>query len=251
MLNYAKPTWLTVPPSLAVILGASPSGSEPAQSVSGINCSIALVQPLRLSQVFLVALSWDSYELAQSNPSLLEDWFCSDEHILRQSTTYSFIHELQTLRYRLIMVEPVLQGYASAGHTKFLVSMQDDNSHDSSSSQASECGIDSDKEGIEIDESFLAGSVLRSISSHSPAVSPRAITREDPMRGEAFGHDSSLTALAELSFCCKPWHEPVVSHTEDHTVYVRTSDLGRVGLLNGDWVGDSRKTLHKLSLTIS
>lgn len=216
------------------MLGSLPTGSD-AKTESSLKCSIAIVKPVQLSQLFLVALSWESYHLAQSTPSTLEDLFCSDKHILRQNTTYSFLRESKEFKYRLIMTEPVLQGYASSGNTRFFVSMQDSGSHDSGSSSASESSAESDKEGIEIDESFLAGSVLRSISNHSPAASPRAVTHEDPIRSATYNHDS-LTSLTELSFRCIPCNEPIMISTDDHTVYIRTYDLGRVGLLNGEWV---------------
>jgi peroxin-6 len=201
--------------------------------LSTIECAVAIVKPVQLTQIFLVALSLESYELTQSDPSVLENWFVSGEPILRQSATYSFSrhwntsHSLKSFQYRLVMVEPVSQGYASAGNTKFLISMQVDQdnsgiySHDYNSSHSSELGIEIDKEGIEIDESFLAGSVLRSTSCHSRATSPHEI-------------------IPELSFLSKSWNGLVMSHMEDYTVHVRTFDLGRVGLLNGDWVRNSR-----------
>jgi peroxin-6 len=196
----------------------------------------------------LVALTTASYELTCVNSSLFEDWFCTGEPILRQYTTYTFAKDTtqatDPFQFHILMVEPVLQGYASVGNTKFFVSMQGDQNnswiHSSDRRSTSEPGIDSDKEGIEIDESFLAGSVLHTMSNPSPAASPRASVSEDVsgVLPNCSG-DSPLASLTELLFSCESWYGPTLPSAEDHTVHIRTFDLGRTGLLDGDWVRSS------------
>src|SRR5262249_3244518 len=104
------------------------------------------------------------------------------------------------LEYRIDMLEPVLQGYAKAGTTRFCVL---------SPTESPQVVEDKD-DLIEIDEDFLANSVLQ------PTLRP-----------------SSIDASSEVSFQVRELIEPVSE--DDSLCYVRTSDLGRIGLLDGDW----------------
>ncbi|KAJ6547239.1 AAA-domain-containing protein [Mycena capillaripes] len=109
------------------------------------------------------------------------------------------------LQYRLDMLEPVMQGYAQKGETKIILTLDIASQHDVA-------GSDSDAEGFEIDEDFLAPATLSSSS--------QAQTNESK----------------PIVFECQPLAESKSQPYEDCTLYLRTSDLGRVGGLNGDWI---------------
>jgi hypothetical protein len=67
----------------------------------------------------------------------LETWLSNEYIILRQGTIYAFDSEIlptngrvtaespASYHYRLDMTEPVLQGYARVGHTRFYVILVD------------------------------------------------------------------------------------------------------------------------------
>jgi hypothetical protein len=112
------------------------------------------------------------------------------------------------LQYRLDMLEPVMQGYARKGETKFILTLD-------IAPQYDEAGCDSDVEGFEIDEDFLAPVMLS--SSSQAIMSP---TNENK----------------PVAFECQALAESKSDLYEDCTLYLRTTDLGRVGGLNGDWV---------------
>lgn len=108
-------------------------------------------------------------------------------------------------QYRLDMLEPVMQGYAQRGETKIILTVD-------TSLQQREADYDSEPEGFEIDEHFLA-----------PAAPSLAIV-------------SQSSENKPLSFECQALEESGSQLYEDCTLYLRTTDLGRVGGLNGDWV---------------
>ncbi|KAJ6611778.1 P-loop containing nucleoside triphosphate hydrolase protein [Mycena sp. CBHHK59/15] len=103
------------------------------------------------------------------------------------------------------MLEPVMQGYALKGETKFIMTL-------GISPQQCEADSDSDPEGFEIDEQFLAPPVLLPPS-------------------QAAGKDH----MSQTGFQCLPLAEPVPGTYEDSTLYLRTTELSRFGGLNGDW----------------
>ncbi|KAJ6606664.1 AAA-domain-containing protein [Mycena vulgaris] len=108
------------------------------------------------------------------------------------------------------MLEPVLQGYAVRGETKFILTLDT-----SSQRPHHEADCDSDPEGFEIDEQFLAPADLI-----SPSQAPASQTVENKT----------------IAFQCQALQGSGSQPYEDCTFYLRTTDLGRVGGLNGDWV---------------
>jgi hypothetical protein len=88
----------------------------------------------------------------------------------------------------------------------------------------------SDSELIEIDENFLANSVLRSsLASPSPEPAPLDSRNSDVRR--------NLPDLpsGSVSMNLRPLSKPMSSR-DGYTLYLRTADLRNLGLLNGDWV---------------
>jgi peroxin-6 len=136
------------------------------------------------------------------------------------------------------MLEPVLQGYAQKGETRFIVTAGD-LSTDGKTQNHSELDIEeeseSDREGIEIDEGFLASSILPPMfDSPTPASLVSSVSRGN---GHTNVDDSPTeSSTSPSSFRPEPLSEPVSVLWDDCTLYLRTADLGRIGVLNGDWV---------------
>ncbi|KAJ7746664.1 P-loop containing nucleoside triphosphate hydrolase protein [Mycena metata] len=171
-------------------------------------------QPILITELVVSALSLEAYE---AGPDALDSWL-SDEQILRQGDICTFTSEPMInenglgsnhtpLQYRLDMLEPVIQGYARKGETRIILTLD-------IPSQPDEAGSDSDAEGFEIDEGFLAPAIL---SSSQNFMSPTSENKP-------------------MTFECQPMAESKAHPYDDCTLYLRTTDLGRVGGLNGDWV---------------
>jgi peroxin-6 len=207
--------------------------------------------PVLLTEIIVTALSNEAYRVASSRGSPLETWLSNESIILRQGAIYAFDSELlpthgrvtadlrTTYRYRLDMTEPVLQGYSRIGHTRFYVILVDQTNEDLSLEDEIDFGwgeqSGSDPDGIEIDESFLARSVL-----HPRQNLPSS--RMDSTCLFANGHQHSNDELEETSTShtdsqlrVELTPEPTSMPQDDCTLFLRTSDLGKIGILDGDW----------------
>ncbi|KAH9063671.1 AAA-domain-containing protein [Lactarius deliciosus] len=197
---------------------------------SGKTHMLSVVQVIPLQEVFVQALSSPAYSSAKSDVSAFEDWLCRGQKILRQDSML-FMDSQDSpdgtpVAYKLIMTEPVLQGYAQKSQTLFtLLPPPEDppavNGHRiQSSSVPDDAHIEFDDEDLEIGESFLAGS-LAPQSTLYPQQENGSPTISVPL----FAHE--LTA--------RPLLTPNYSGLDDHTMYVRTVDLPKIGVLDGDW----------------
>ncbi|KAH9174255.1 AAA-domain-containing protein [Lactarius sanguifluus] len=189
---------------------------------------LSVVQVIPLQEVFVQALSSPAYSSAKSDVSAFEDWLCRGQKILRQNSVLSMDSQDSPdgnpVAYKFIMTEPVLQGYAQRSQTLFtLLPPPEDpsaiNGH-RSSSVPDEAHIEFDDEDLEIGESFLAGSLVPQ-STLYPQQENGSPTISVPL----FAHE--LTA--------RPLLTPNYSGLGDHTMYVRTFDLPKIGVLDGDW----------------
>ncbi|KAJ7771890.1 AAA-domain-containing protein [Mycena metata] len=198
---------LAVPPSW-------PTTYRRVFSLNIASVTLSVQQPILITELVVSALSLEAYE---AGPDALDSWL-SDEQILRQGDICTFTSELMIngsglgsnhtpLQYRLDMLEPVIQGYARKGETRIILTLD-------IPSQPDEAGSDSDAEGFEIDEGFLAPAML---SSSQTFMSPTSENKP-------------------MTFECQPMAESKAHPYDDCTLYLRTTDLGRVGGLNGDWV---------------
>lgn len=128
------------------------------------------------------------------------------------------------------MVEPVLQGYCEMQRTTFVISPAADGYAPSllSCSPLNE-PAESDGDRIEIGEDFLASSMGQ------PFQYP--IDGNGHIPTDSDSEDSALPESSHTSnFHLRPLGVKPPAILEDRTVYVRTTDLGRIGSLNGDWV---------------
>lgn len=204
------------------------------------------VQPIVLTQVVLTALSDEAYQAAQGPNSILENWISVHHPIFRQREICTITSRSLPLngsgssesgrsyQFRLNMLEPVQQGCPQIGYTRFILLLSDvGNDLDAYHERESEIedDSDSDRDGIEIDEDFLANSVLSSI--HEP---PSSAVQTSASLVDGKPHESQNSLRPE------PLPKPC-SVQDDYTLYLRTTDLGKIGLLNGDWVSPSATTV--------
>lgn len=171
---------------------------------------------------------------------------------------------MSSMRWKVAMAEPVLQGVCQKGYTRFIVlpplDGSDGSAVESGSAQApmqdvkAASGQESDDEDLEIDESFLAASVLappRPSQPSTPMTSP-------PSRVDEMHHAAGSSLLSQTpstpkrrapgslvvqpqGLQCPMASEVLVprpAENEDDTprVYLRNADLGRIGVFSGDWL---------------
>jgi peroxin-6 len=194
---------------------------------------LSAVQLVPLQEVFVQALSNTAYSRAKADISSFEDWLCRGQRILRQDSVYVWDTpdglDPGALTYKLIMTEPVLQGYAQKSQTLFTLlppsegSQAVNGNQGLSSSVLDDIQIDDDEESLEIGENFLASSLISQPSSY-PQDSP-------PIRMSHLAHEFTASSL----------QNPTSLDVDEHTMYVRTVDLPKVGVLDGDWVSINLK----------
>ena len=244
---HSQAATLGIPSDLAKqyphILGPGPTSRR-----SGKTHTLCVVQPIPLQEVFVQALSSPAYSSAKSDVSTFEDWLCHGQRILRQDSVLSMDPQdsLDTnpLAYKFIMTEPVLQGYAQKSQTLFtLLPPPEDppaiNGHGNHlSSVPDDAHIEFDDDELEIGESFLAGSLVP-----QPTLYPQQ-NLSPTISMPLFAHE----------LMARPSSTPIHSGLDDHTMYVRTVDLPKIGVLDGDWVSTSPPACslnHRHLLTIA
>ncbi|KAJ7067729.1 AAA-domain-containing protein [Mycena belliarum] len=181
--------------------------------------TLQVLQPITLTELVVTALSSEAY---QAGPNILDSWLCDERRVLRQGDVCSIskdslingsgLHSNNInipFQYRLDMLEPVMQGSAVRGETRIILTL------DTSLPQQDE-DYESGQERFEIDQDFLALAALISPSSQAAA--------------------SEAGETKPITFECKALDQSSSQPFEDCTLYLRTTDLGRVGSLNGDWV---------------
>ncbi|KAI0272129.1 AAA-domain-containing protein [Russula aff. rugulosa BPL654] len=188
---------------------------------------LSVVRLVPLQEVCVQALSSAAYSSAKADVSSFENWLCRGQRILRQDSVYVWDApnglDPGALTYKLIMTEPVLQGYAQKSQTLFTLLPPSEGSQAVNgnqgllSSDPDDVQIDDDEEGLEIGEYFLASSLISQPSSY-PQHSP-------PIRMSHLAHE----------FTASPLPKPTSLDVDEHTMYVRTVDLPKVGVLDGDW----------------
>ncbi|KAH9914715.1 AAA-domain-containing protein [Fomitopsis serialis] len=140
------------------------------------------------------------------------------------------------------MAGPVLQGYAKRGHTRlYVVSASEpattSNGHiepvfeDLQEIPSDEEEAMDSEDGFEINEAFLAGSVLHPMPSNgTPPGEPDTLDNSPDAT-----LDRTRITSAEYARAAEPLTSPRSPEEDDCRVYISTSELGRVGVLSGDW----------------
>lgn len=213
-------------------LPASPLQDIEQSSIAKITCRISPTSLLPLTKVVLSAQTSKGYEFASSNPTLFREWLFSRKPILRHGFPYRFspphhnsnvgdvIHE-----YSVIFSEPVAQGYALPSITEILVSLYNNTRPGQRISEKSEADED---EHIEIDQNFMANSVIPKIcwvlySTFFIPIYTFVLLDPNPVSRQ---RKFTLVYNARGRF----------SPSNNYTVLLNPSDLNKVGLISGDWV---------------
>lgn len=170
----------------------------------------------------------------------------------------------RALRWKVAMSEPVLQGVVQTGFTRFLVlplavkeSAYEDDSGNEEGTGDDELGSDDHvddstpvKEGsmedFDIDESFLAASVLeplrqpRSSAPSTPSSAPSIVNLHSAVVPPSAAPAKSLVVSAHpiTHPVSSPLLIPRPSDDEDEMsrIYLKTRDLSKLGMFSGDWV---------------
>ncbi|GAA5839198.1 hypothetical protein JCM9279_002624 [Rhodotorula babjevae] len=276
---------LLVPHALAaahplVFTRRSSSSSSSPTSPAPATLLVSLTTPIPLTSVVLVALDSPSYAHA-AHPS---DGRSLESRLAEP--TADLVREGGTLRlpgvgrYRVAMAEPVLQGVVVRGQAQVLVLPPQggaDQRHEPAPDAGSSHGAgprqdetteddddnddDDDLLDFEIDENFLAGSVLSPLrSSSTPLTTPLPDSKHSshgssfPLLSASttsFSTAAAATRTAGSTVTAAPLAHPVPAELlvpqpdadEDDVAraYVATADLGRLGLFSGDWAVLSRR----------
>ncbi|KAH0830459.1 AAA-domain-containing protein [Lanmaoa asiatica] len=210
------PAWLVTYPTIFRPFHMSSDGSFKSVILS-------IVENITLTEVVLTAKQEDAYVAASVHGAVLENWFFESQVIIRDgedvfipptvfSTCGSSIRPPSShLRYMVSLALPYKQGIAQRGTTRFIVTSCD------GSREASDKADDRvSHENLEINESFLISAVLSSPEPLSQA--------------------NESVKLSRAAFSAKALRSPIDADLDQVTVYLRTSNLRPLGVLNGDWV---------------
>ena len=199
-----------------------------AQTFSSTGILLKAATPTALTVVVVTALSSEAYSQICADNSALVEWLSFGTRILRQGDILSIPKKKKKLvdtamRYRLDMLEPTLQGYVESGTTKVIVVLSEIDStiHDSI------MDAEGEQDTIEIDESFLGSSISNlSLDLHPLSIQNSLLC---PYKHEA-------VERSYMGFSYKSLLSPLRFVEDHYTLFFRTSDLGKIGILNGDWV---------------
>ncbi|KAG6891140.1 hypothetical protein C0992_010128 [Termitomyces sp. T32_za158] len=211
------------------------------RETGGSVVSISPTELVLLTEIVVMALSKHAYQIVCEQESILEEWFCRQYTILRQGDVHT-MNQLPcngnvdvdssssiTYSYRLGLIEPVLQGYARKGATRFIVVLSED---DSGYTSAGTDTVEGDNEAIEIDEDFLAKSTV------SPAFDSNSAAKES----------TNIANDTGILFSTMSLSRPVDISADQCTLYARTVDLSKIGIQNGDWALVRPSTTSKCRL---
>lgn len=184
-----------------------------------------------LTEVILDALSDTAYRVALENPELLKHALSAGAADLQLGSIHEVLLDhlrdgslpCTPLQYRALMLEPTSRGRLDPSSTKIIV-VHSGNPDSAASTNSLLEQVDS--EGIEIDEGFLAN-----------AVAPKSLKLNGQVGNSHLVNDVADSGpTTQVTFDVEPLVSPVLLPDDHCTLYVRTVDLGRVGLLNEDWV---------------
>jgi hypothetical protein len=197
--------------------------------------------PTPLVELFLIALSASAYHVAETGPAYIEQELAAHQRILRLQDTINiaipphlpngsgFQSQRHDLQYRVVMLQPVAQGYVLQGKTKVLVIPDHlfEAPVESHSLNFDEPISSSEDGNSEINENFLVHTVLGELGIEANFV--RSTMAED------FGGHHPLHAKFLAQPLAMPFVDSVHCNT-DQDGFIWTADLAKIGIFSGDWV---------------
>jgi hypothetical protein len=218
-----------------IYIGASPNASNQT-------CTVVVVEPVTLREIFVSALTDEGYEAARHSDSALLQWFSHNKRIIQQGLTYKIDNDphsssLSTLRqhmFHILATDPLPQGVASVDVTQIVLTRsRSSGQHSPQIHHITSKDDNEESDSIEINETFLAGSVLSSLTpATSRVASPSSLVNDHRTPEQS---TSAHQISSEVLFKATSLERPI-SKLDDYTIYVKIGDLGRIGVLNGDWV---------------
>ena len=242
--------------------------SEPL-SVPTLSVSL-VTTPIPLSSVILLSLDSHAYDVAVEDTKRMEESVATGCGVLREGETIriesgELLGKGRALRWKVAMTEPVLQGVVQRGFTRFLVlppvaqdsvyeELEDSKGEEDVVSEPEDSTpVDADLiEDFDIDESFLAASVLapprqsRSSLPSTPSSAPPPVDSTAPHSAIAPHSATAPAATKHLLVSARPLLHSLPSSTliprplddedEISRIYIKTQDLSKLGIFSGDWV---------------
>lgn len=194
-----------------------------------INVNVSLVQLLPLSELVLSPLCAATWDIAQSDPKAIEQAIFQPNRIIRvgdvislKTTRASFEDSSISQGFRVLIAEPISQGYAESGMTKLLVVPMVETGGEQHLSKEALLDYehhhgDQEEDQTEVDENFLLNSISSSAAPNRGLLEPTAV--------------STLNLLAQTL----PSKFQLAGLNDD-TVMIGTSDILKLGVFSGDWV---------------
>ncbi|SCZ94448.1 BZ3500_MvSof-1268-A1-R1_Chr12-2g03905 [Microbotryum saponariae] len=250
----------------------SASTSASSSSTSSVPLGVSRVRPIPLSDLILIAYNSNSYDYSVTNKDDFLQSLGKHGRIVRSGEVLSSTSASgQALGWTVAMAEPVLQGVLVPGSTRFLVLPPTDEPASLPNGSSTPNGhadhhdlhsLDDDDGAFDIDESFLAASVLslprldgnstpisprdlpgRAPSNYSPSLSPFPSHSDGPLSATraALSRSQNQRALVQAQALQHPVDSstlvPQPTEGEDETlwVFLGSRDLSRLGLFSGDW----------------
>jgi hypothetical protein len=203
--------------------------------------SVTPTRPIGLSQLFLLSLSDAAYSSAKLSPAVIESHLVESKSIVRQGDILSvpspsicddrrhmgeFHHG-----YRVVMTEPVLQGVILLDHTKFVVLPP------SSSIGAVTSRVAVELPGVDIDESFLAPSLMDDFDPVDVEHVQCGVSSPSSSGSRPTGLSTVFPVAPLLSYIEDDELFPKPSSDEDDEAraFLAAAELARRGARSGDW----------------
>lgn len=199
-------------------------------------CYVSAVCPTPLTKALLSVDRQDDLEHSQTSSTSIQKWLYDTLPFFHQGSRSVLSLKgltpsrsppsqlfISALEYRSILTDPVLHGVFHPSLTSLHIT------HHCSSRRLPETKIltteEDSQDEIEINESFLGGLTFL------PA---------PPTQSVQLVRDGCLNQCDNwgCTYPLLPLYSPMCSQHEDPIVCVRTKDLSRIGILNGEWVRD-------------
>ncbi|KAF8526854.1 AAA-domain-containing protein [Hysterangium stoloniferum] len=172
--------------------------------------------------------------------------------------------------FRVLMTEPTLQGIADPDVTRFIVLPGLEDSQDCSdlengdlsssrdSETSSEFLSESDTEELVIGSSFLANTIvsrsttsftsLNGLHNHHIGIGNRTKSFSSSVESRHSTSSSSPLVLVADVLLAQIWHPSGNPLDNECSLFLRTSDLSKIGIFDGDWgvVGDASTSEMRL-----
>ncbi|KAJ1019971.1 hypothetical protein NDA16_004252 [Ustilago loliicola] len=277
--------WIEASKSVTSILGAS---SRSYRSEKGRRVAVERLTLLDASLVYLQATSQTSYDTANASQEELIRQL--DGKIMRQGQIVRPQLGSTVAPLRVVMLEPLLQGVFSAESSDVLLTLQsgageenpleqsmlssvEEESFSIAGSEAAAAAnedIDSgddmgEEDDLEIDERFLAQTVLEDFSNLDISIDPANAAKSTALNGQRSKDVSRVKRCAlhqlqdpsALTAAISHWFAQVSATSElvgsasdnideENVILASEKDMASLGAFNGDWVAASTRLVRIL-----